>query len=135
MSGEYLRGQVKWFNDAKGFGFIEHSSGRDVFVHFSVIEADGFKTLKDGESVMYELGEGGKGLYAAKVIRIIQAQPAALGATLPADGAMEPTAISQPQSNLQVEVTIERDGPEEAPTVFPVPEMDIPSSVVSNKQG
>ncbi len=64
-----LKGVVKWFNDAKGFGFIEHSSGRDVFVHYSVITADGFKTLKDGETVEYELKEGPKGLQAAKVTR------------------------------------------------------------------
>lgn len=63
------RGVVKWFNDAKGFGFIEHSSGRDVFVHYSVIQTEGFKTLKDGEEVNYELCEGDKGLHAAKVIR------------------------------------------------------------------
>jgi CspA family cold shock protein len=64
-----LKGTVKWFNDAKGFGFIAHSSGRDVFVHYSVIATDGFKTLKDGETVEYELKEGPKGLQAAKVVR------------------------------------------------------------------
>lgn len=64
-----LRGLVKWFNDAKGFGFIEHSSG-DVFVHYSVIESSGFKTLKDGEEVEYELEQGDKGLHAKKVIRV-----------------------------------------------------------------
>ncbi len=64
------RGVVKWFNDAKGFGFIEHTSGRDVFVHYSVIQTDGFKTLKDGEEVNYELSEGDKGLHAAKVVRV-----------------------------------------------------------------
>lgn len=67
--GELQRGVVKWFNDAKGFGFIEHTSGRDVFVHYSVIQSDGFKTLKDGEEVNYELSEGDKGLHAAKVFR------------------------------------------------------------------
>ena len=64
-----LKGTVKWFNDAKGFGFIAHSSGRDVFVHYSVIATEGFKTLKDGETVEYELKEGPKGLQAAKVVR------------------------------------------------------------------
>ena len=66
---ELHRGVVKWFNDAKGFGFIEHTSGRDVFVHYSVIEWEGFKTLKDGEEVEYELKEGDKGLHASKVVR------------------------------------------------------------------
>ena len=63
-------GTVKWFNDAKGFGFIEHTDGKDVFVHFSVIESEGFKTLKDGEEVLYEIKEGPKGLHAAKVQRV-----------------------------------------------------------------
>ncbi|MCB0337566.1 MAG: cold-shock protein, partial [Bdellovibrionales bacterium] len=67
-----LRGTVKWFNDAKGFGFIEHNTGRDVFVHYSVIEASGFKTLKDGEEVTYEIKEGPKGLHAVKVQRADQ---------------------------------------------------------------
>ena len=66
-----LKGTVKWFNDAKGFGFIEHTSGRDVFVHYSVIASDGFKTLKDGETVEYELKEGPKGLQASKVLRTV----------------------------------------------------------------
>ena len=66
---ETLRGIVKWFNDAKGFGFIEHTTGKDVFVHYSVIEDDGFKTLKDGEEVSYEIKEGPKGLHAVKVFR------------------------------------------------------------------
>lgn len=66
-----LKGIVKWFNDAKGFGFIEHTSGRDVFVHYSVIASEGFKTLKDGETVEYELKEGPKGLQAAKVLRTV----------------------------------------------------------------
>lgn len=65
-----LKGTVKWFNDAKGFGFIEHESGRDVFVHFSVIEGEGYKTLKDGEPVEYEIIEGDKGLHAKSVIRL-----------------------------------------------------------------
>lgn len=64
-----LRGTVKWFNDAKGFGFINNEKG-DVFVHFSAIEIEGFKTLKDGEEVQYELSEGPKGLNATKVMRL-----------------------------------------------------------------
>ena len=67
-----LKGTVKWFNDAKGFGFIEHTSGRDVFVHYSVIASEGFKTLKDGETVEYELKEGPKGLQASKVLRTVK---------------------------------------------------------------
>lgn len=69
---ELLKGQVKWFNDAKGFGFIEHESGKDVFVHYSIIEGEGFKTLKDGEEVEYSLKEGDKGLNASRVIRLNQ---------------------------------------------------------------
>lgn len=64
-----LTGTVKWFNDAKGFGFIEHTSGKDVFVHYSVIASEGFKTLKDGETVTYELTEGPKGFQASRVKR------------------------------------------------------------------
>lgn len=63
------KGKVKWFNEAKGFGFISHPSGKDVFVHYSVIESSGFKTLKDGEEVDYELTEGQRGLQAVRVIR------------------------------------------------------------------
>jgi CspA family cold shock protein len=65
--GAALKGVVKWFNDAKGFGFIEHTSGKDVFVHYSSIQTEGFKTLKDGEEVQYEISEGPKGLHAIKV--------------------------------------------------------------------
>jgi cold shock protein len=66
---ETMKGVVKWFNDAKGFGFIEHTTGQDVFVHYSAIESEGFKTLKDGEEVTYEIKEGPKGLHAVKVFR------------------------------------------------------------------
>jgi len=69
MTDDTVTGTVKWFNDAKGFGFIEHTSGRDVFVHYSVIETEGFKTLKDGEIVEYAIEEGPKGLHAIKVQR------------------------------------------------------------------
>lgn len=64
-----MKGVVKWFNNAKGFGFIEHESGKDVFVHYSVIQDDGYKSLKDGEEVEYEITEGPKGFHAIKVAR------------------------------------------------------------------
>jgi cold shock protein len=61
-------GKVKWFNDAKGYGFIEQEGGKDVFVHFSAIQGDGFKSLKEGQEVEFEVVEGQKGLQAANVI-------------------------------------------------------------------
>ncbi|MGK7313150.1 MAG: cold-shock protein [Candidatus Longimicrobiales bacterium M2_2A_002] len=63
------RGKVKWFNDSKGYGFIEQSDGEDVFVHFSAITMEGFKTLAEGEEVDFELKETDKGLQAANVQR------------------------------------------------------------------
>jgi CspA family cold shock protein len=66
-----MRGKVKWFNDAKGYGFIQQDTGgSDVFVHFSVIQADGFKTLAEGQEVEFELQNGDKGLHASKVVRV-----------------------------------------------------------------
>jgi CspA family cold shock protein len=62
------RGTVKWFNDSKGYGFIENSGG-DVFVHFSAISGEGFRTLAEGEEVEFELRETDEGLQAADVIR------------------------------------------------------------------
>lgn len=64
------KGTVKWFNDAKGFGFISQADGgRDVFVHFSAIEGEGFRTLAEGDEVEYDVIEGDKGLQAANVRR------------------------------------------------------------------
>lgn len=68
MSGERVAGTVKWFNDSKGFGFIEQEGGSDVFVHHSAIQAEGFKSLKEGQSVTMEVVEGQKGLQAENVI-------------------------------------------------------------------
>ena len=60
-------GKVKWFNEAKGFGFIERAGGPDVFVHYSAIVGDGFKSLKEGDEVTFEVTQGPKGPQAANV--------------------------------------------------------------------
>ena len=64
------QGTVKWFNAKKGYGFISDAEGNDVFVHFSALNMDGFKELKDGEKVEFEVTEGAKGPQAANVTRI-----------------------------------------------------------------
>ncbi len=63
-------GKVKWVNDATGFGFIEHEGGRDLFVHFSSIKQEGFKTLTEGEDVEFDIVEGPKGPAAENVVRV-----------------------------------------------------------------
>ena len=65
-----MKGTVKWFNDSKGYGFIEQAEGNDLFVHFSAILSDGFRTLEEGEEVEFELGESDVGSQAYNVIRI-----------------------------------------------------------------
>ena len=62
-----LAGKVKWFNDAKGYGFIETTEGKDIFVHYSAIVKEGFKTLAEGQEVTFEVVEGNKGPQAANV--------------------------------------------------------------------
>ena len=64
------QGTVKWFHAKKGYGFISDAEGKDVFVHFSALNMDGFKELKDGESVEFEVVEGEKGPQAANVVRL-----------------------------------------------------------------
>jgi CspA family cold shock protein len=81
------QGTVKWFNDAKGFGFIEpEGGGEDVFAHFSAVQMDGFRTLKQGGRVSYELVQGPKGSLAQNI------RPLADGAAAPA-AAVEPGAV------------------------------------------
>jgi cold shock protein len=67
---EMVDGTVKWFNDAKGFGFLEQENGEDVFCHFSAITGEGFKSLVEGDSVTFDVVKGPKGLQAANVKKI-----------------------------------------------------------------
>ncbi|MDD4085095.1 MAG: cold shock domain-containing protein [Acholeplasmataceae bacterium] len=65
-----MTGKVKWFNAEKGYGFIEREDGGDVFVHFSAIQSEGFKTLEEGQSVEFDVVEGNRGEQAANVVRL-----------------------------------------------------------------
>lgn len=65
-----MQGKVKWFNSEKGFGFIESNEGGDVFVHFSAIQGEGFKTLDEGQNVMFDVVQGNRGPQAANVTRL-----------------------------------------------------------------
>jgi CspA family cold shock protein len=67
-------GKVKWFNDAKGYGFIELEQGKDVFVHYSVIEAQGYRSLREGQEVAFELETGPKGAHATRVVAAAAAE-------------------------------------------------------------
>jgi len=66
-----LEGTVKWFNEAKGFGFIQQGNGPDVFVHFSAIEMDGYKSLAEGERVSFEITQSQRGLQASAVRKVV----------------------------------------------------------------
>lgn len=66
---ERITGTVKWFNGSKGYGFIAHEGGEDVFVHFSAIQADGYRNLTEGDLVEFTIEKGPKGLQAANVIK------------------------------------------------------------------
>jgi len=65
-----MQGKVKWFNNEKGYGFIEQEGGEDVFVHFSAIGGEGFKSLNEGDSVSFDIVEGSRGPQAANVTRL-----------------------------------------------------------------
>jgi CspA family cold shock protein len=68
--GKRMIGKVKWFNPDKGFGFIETEEGRDVFVHFSSIQSEGFKTLDEGQSVEFDIVQGNRGPQASNVVKL-----------------------------------------------------------------
>ena len=72
MGGKFnmQNGKVKWFNNEKGFGFIEVEGGEDVFVHFSAIQGDGYKSLEEGQEVSFEIVEGNRGPQAANVVKL-----------------------------------------------------------------
>ncbi len=65
-----MRGKVKWFDEAKGYGFIEQESGEDIFVHFSQIQGEGFRTLSEGQEVEFEVSQGPKGPLATNVTKM-----------------------------------------------------------------
>ncbi|CAM4061514.1 cold-shock protein [Bacillus manliponensis] len=65
-----MQGKVKWFNAEKGFGFIEREEGDDVFVHFSAIQQDGYKSLEEGQAVEFDIVEGARGPQAANVVKV-----------------------------------------------------------------
>lgn len=71
-----VKGTVKWFSNQKGYGFITPENGKDVFVHFSAIQGDGYKTLNEGEAVEFEISQGPKGEQAINVVRAGQNQNA-----------------------------------------------------------
>lgn len=64
------KGKVKWFNNAKGYGFVERENGEDVFVHYTAIVGDGYKTLEEGSTVEFEVVQGKKGLQATNVVKL-----------------------------------------------------------------
>ncbi len=70
LGGMIMLGRVKWFNPEKGYGFIERDDGGDVFVHFSAIQSEGFKTLNEGDQVEFEVVEGQRGPQAANVVKV-----------------------------------------------------------------
>lgn len=88
-------GQVKWFNNAKGFGFIlPDDGGDDLFAHYSSIEMDGYRTLKAGQTVSFEVIEGPKGLHATKIVPVAEEEKSASDTTVPTDLAADSQAQS-----------------------------------------
>jgi len=110
------KGTVKWFNNAKGFGFLGREGGADVFVHYSSIQSDGYKSLKEGDAVEFDIIEGSKGPQADHVVRINEGPPAALAA------AVSPVAAPPVAAPPAVEPVPEEPPAEAAPAVEQTPE-------------
>ena len=108
------KGTVKWFNNAKGFGFLGREGGADVFVHYSSIQSDGYKSLKEGDEVEFDIIEGSKGPQADHVVRINEGPPAAAAPS----AAAAPPAEAPPA----VEPAPEEPPAAAAPAVEPTPE-------------
>jgi CspA family cold shock protein len=87
---------VKWFNNAKGFGFLGREGGADVFVHYSSIQSDGYKSLKEGDEVEFDIIEGSKGPQADHVVRTNEGPPAAAVPPAEAPPAVEPAPEEPP---------------------------------------
>jgi len=65
-----MRGKIKWFNNAKGYGFIQREDGKDIFVHYSAIQGDGYRSLDEGQEVEFEVGDSPKGPQAERVVKV-----------------------------------------------------------------